>query len=148
MTPARTDGATLAQAKRVMFTVPLPPSELGANHKGAWQGQKRLKDDYSHAIYGAVMAQGYDEHAPTLTGQLRAEVRWMQIGKGDVDNCLHRMKVVFDCFGSAPKTMAGNDRFYLGLFDDDSQIARICIERVQVATKREECIDVMIEAIR
>jgi len=93
-----------------------------------------LKDDYSAEVVALALEQlggGF----PTLNGPLRADILWRQTGHGDVDNCLHRMKVVFDILGVAPKTAAGAHRSYLGLFGDDAQIACICIRRLRVFQK-------------
>jgi len=71
---------------------------------------------------------------------LYADVLWRQTGNGDVDNCLGGCKVIFDNLGKAPVTKAGENRYYLGVYESDSQIKRICVERERVDHHADECV--------
>src|SRR5262245_44674910 len=113
------------------IVVPLPPAGLRRNAEAHRFTVQRLKDAYSVDVMQACIGVPRGQ----LCGDLSVFIVWRQTGPGDVDNCLASCKVVLDCLAQAPVTKAGANRFYCGLFESDSQIKRITVEREQVKRK-------------
>ena len=120
----------------VRLLLPLPPAGLRRNHAAHWRTQKGLKDDYSLAVLAAVTQQM--KAWQTRPDRLDVTLDWRQVGQGDTDNCLAGAKVVLDILGCAPATNVGQDRYYVGLYESDSQIEEITVRRTQVKHKTDE----------
>ena len=126
--------------------LPLPPAGLRRNHEAHWRSRKGLKDRYSAEVYAEAVKQASGPSA-RLQGPLRAVVEGRQVGRGDCDNALSGAKVVLDCLGAAPKTMAGADRYYCGWYESDEQIEEITVRRVRVHTKAAEGVKLIIWSV-
>lgn len=132
----------------------LPSAGMRRNHEVNRFLLNKMKDEYSVEM-GISMnhhpnVQIYREWAgklPIKKYDLRAEVIWRQCGEGDTDNCLSSLKVLFDVMGCAPVTKAGDHRYYIGIYESDSQITRICVERERIMHKAGECVIVRLEKI-
>lgn len=123
--------------------VPLPPASLRRNH-GATKWQSGVKDEYSAIVYQWALMSGW-RPSQSLAGPLKLDLTWRQTGHGDVDNCLAGAKALLDCLGMAPKTKAGANRTYLGIYEDDAQIVEITVRREQVKRRAVEGITLTIE---
>lgn len=123
----------------------LPPAGMRRNHESNRWAMNALKDQYSRTMYIEWLKQ----HAPLPraywhASPLNVAVTWRQCGEGDVDNTLAALKPLFDNLGCAPATKAGANRYYLGVYESDNQIKRICVEREKVAHRSEEGVVVTI----
>jgi len=131
-----------AESSSLTLVFSLPPSGLRRNHEANRFARSTLKDAYSLTMWTEFIQSG--EHArigaERQRGALHAEVVWRQCGEGDVDNTLASLKPMFDNLGCAPATQAGANRYYLGIYESDSQIKRICVARERVLKKSEECV--------
>lgn len=130
-----------AESSSLTLVFSLPPAGLRRNHEANRYKANALKDAYSERIWAEWLGQ----KSPSLgvhawKEPLDADVVWRQCGAGDTDNALASVKVIFDVLGRAPATKAGEKRVYLGIYDSDSQIRRICVERERVSKKAEECV--------
>ena len=128
----------------IHLTLGLPPPGLRRNH-GKTRFTAGLRTAYSDLVYQSLIQQGALSQN-RLSGALHATVGWYQTGPGDTDNCLSGCKPVFDILGCAPR-IAAPKMIYCGLYEDDGQITRICVERFQVKTKSEERIELTITEV-
>lgn len=129
---------------RLVFS--LPPAGLRRNHEANRFTLNALKDEYSRTMMQEYVGNGYAAQYghPRVRGPLHVEVTWRQCGEGDVDNTLSALKPLFDNLGMAPVTKAGANRYYLGVYESDSQIKRICVERQRVSKRDQERVEVIV----
>lgn len=130
--------ASKSGAAEVVLRFSLPPAGLRRNHEANRWAMTVLKDQYSERMY--LDRCDNKLWPPPIRGDIEAEVVWKQCGEGDVDNTLAALKPCFDNMGMAPPTKAGANRYYLGVYESDSQIKRICVERERVSKRADECV--------
>lgn len=128
----------------IVLTFSLPPAGLRRNHEANRYKANALKDAYSERMYQQFLH--YPTNGITAQFDLDVEIVWRQCGEGDVDNTLSALKPLFDNLGMAPVTKAGANRYYLGVYESDSQIKRICVERERVSKKALEGVTITLRA--
>lgn len=126
----------------IVLTFSLPPPGLRRNHEANRYKANALKDAYSLTMHEEWIQQMGRGRVRVLNSDtdVAAEIVWRQCGEGDVDNTLAALKPLFDNLGMAPVTKAGANRYYLGVYESDSQIKRICVERERVSKKADEMV--------
>ena len=129
----------------IRFTVPLPPPSLRANSRAHWATKKRDADDYSEGIAWSMMSVRR-EGCPWKRAAVHYD--WHYCGnQPDPGNIPGNVKYLQDIICCAPATMAGRDRYYLGIVENDKHITptyamtqekRRAAQRVEVVITRIE----------